>query len=194
MPDAIAGLAGPPPTMLQPASSGADSALSALSGMGTDGFLKLLVAQLRYQSPLEPSDPGDMMLQTAQLAQLDATQQLLNLQQRDLGLQQAVVAAGLVGQQVTATTAEGLPITGTVDAVRYTTAGPVLDVGGREVALGQVSEIRRAGSPDPVAAPTPPPPAGTDAGELSDDVEAGTDAGVVSTDTDTDAPSAGTDA
>jgi flagellar basal-body rod modification protein FlgD len=122
----------------------ADSAMSALSGMGSDGFLKLLVAQLRYQSPLEPSDPGDMMLQTAQLAQLDATQQMASLQRRDLGLQQAVMAAGLVGNDVTATAGDGTRVQGVVDAVRYTTAGPVLDVGGREVPLDQVTEIRRA--------------------------------------------------
>jgi flagellar basal-body rod modification protein FlgD len=122
----------------------ADSAMSALSGMGSDGFLKLLVAQLRYQSPLEPSDPGDMMLQTAQLAQLDATQQMASLQRRDLGLQQAVMAAGLVGNDVTATAGDGTTVQGVVDAVRYTTAGPVLDVGGREVPLDAVTEIRRA--------------------------------------------------
>jgi flagellar basal-body rod modification protein FlgD len=122
---------------------GGDSALTALGGLGSDGFLKLMVAQLRYQSPLEPSDPGDMMMQTASLAQLDAVQQLASLQRRDLGLQQAVVAAGLVGTSVNALATDGTPVQGVVDAVRYTTLGPVLDIEGQEVPFDAVTEIRR---------------------------------------------------
>lgn len=121
-----------------------DSALTALGGLGSDGFLKLMVAQLRYQSPLEPSDPGDMMMQTAQLAQLDAVQQLASLQRRDLGLQQAVVAAGLVGASVSAHATDGTTVQGVVDAVRYTTMGPVLDVAGQEVPFDAVTEVRRS--------------------------------------------------
>lgn len=137
-----------------------DQAMNALGGMDSDGFLKLLVAQLQYQSPLEPRDPGDLMIQTATLAQLDATQQLLAVQQRDLGLQQAVMAAGLVGRDISATDADGLPVQGVVDEVRYTTEGPVLRVGDREVLLQSVSELRAAEAG--VAVPPPveqPPPA-----------------------------------
>ena len=123
------------------ATSQADSAMSALSGMGSDGFLKLLVAQLRYQSPLEPSDPGDMMVQTAQLAQLDASQQLASLQRRDLGLQHAVLATNLLGTDVTGAATDGSPVRGIVEGVRYTTAGPVLNVGGRELPLEHVTEV-----------------------------------------------------
>jgi flagellar basal-body rod modification protein FlgD len=125
------------------APSQADSAMSALSGMGSDGFLKLLVAQLRYQSPLEPSDPGDMMVQTSQLAQLDASQQLAALQRRDLGLQHAVLATNLLGADVTGVDADGGPVEGVVEGVRYTTAGPVLDIGGGDLPLERVTEVRR---------------------------------------------------
>ena len=124
--------------------SGADSAMSALSGMGSDGFLKLLVAQLRYQSPLDPSDPGDMMVQTSQLAQLDASQQLASLQRRDLGLQHAVLATGMLGSQVSGPGPDGGQVEGVVDGIRYTTEGPVLDVGGRELPLESVTEVRRS--------------------------------------------------
>lgn len=128
---------------LQGAASQGDSAMTALSGMGSDGFLDLLVAQLRYQNPLEPSDPGDMMVQTAQLAQLDASQQLASLQRRDLGLQHAVLATGMLGAEVTGTDADGAPIEGVAEGVRYTTSGPVLDVGGRDLPLESVTEVRR---------------------------------------------------
>ena len=119
-----------------------DTALTALGGLGSDGFLKLMVAQLRYQNPLAPSDPSAMMQQTSQLAQLDAVQQLASLQRRDLGLQQAVMAAGLMGDTITADVGGGTHVQGVVDAVRYTTAGPVLQVEGQDVALDAVTEIR----------------------------------------------------
>lgn len=145
MPTAIGAVGAGSPTGIH---GSVDNAMYALGGMDSEGFLKLLVAQLRYQSPLEPSDPGDLMVQTAALAQLDATQQLLSLQQRDLGLQQAVVAAGLVGATVVATTdAAGTQVEGVVEAVRYTTYGPVLEVGGQEVFLGNVLEVRRGPTP-----------------------------------------------
>lgn len=120
---------------------------SALGGMDSEAFLKLLVAQMRYQNPLSPSDPSDMMLQTAQLTQLETIQQLATLQRRDLGLQEAVLAAGMVGSEISAPAADGTTVTGTVDGVRYTVAGPVLDVGGTDVPLGDVTEVRRAGAP-----------------------------------------------
>jgi flagellar basal-body rod modification protein FlgD len=119
-----------------------DSAMSALGGMDSEGFLNLLVAQLKYQSPLEPKDPGDLMTQTAVLAQLDATQQLLAVQQRELGLSQAVAAAGMLGTEVTGTGQDGMSVTGVVEAVRYTEAGPVLDLGGREVLFAEVRSLR----------------------------------------------------
>lgn len=140
MPGAIGGLDAATTQQLH---GSVDSAMSALGGLDSEGFLKLLVAQLRYQSPLEPSDPGDLMTQTAALAQLDATQQLLAAQQRDLGLQQAVAAAGLLGTNVAAVGDDGQPVEGVVDGVRYTSVGPVLDVGGTQVHLGNVLEVRR---------------------------------------------------
>jgi hypothetical protein len=122
----------------------------------SEAFLKLMVAQLRYQNPMSPSDPAAMMAQTSQLAQLDAVQQLANLQRRDLGLQNAVAAAGLVGTDVTAMDFAGETVRGTVDAVRYTTLGPILEIGGREVPFDNVSEIRRPTGVQPPTGPSNP--------------------------------------
>ena len=124
-----------------------DNAMNALGGMDSEGFLKLLVAQLQYQSPLDPKDPGDLMTQTATLAQLDATQQLLAVQQRDLGLQQAVMAAGLIGREVDATNLDGQFVQGVVEGVRYTLEGPVLQIGTSEVLLQSVTEVRAVPEP-----------------------------------------------
>ena len=156
MPTAIGAVGAAAPDQMH---GSVDSAMSALGGMDSEGFLKLLVAQLQYQSPLEPKDPGDLMTQTAALAQLDATQQILATQQRGLGLQQAVMAAGLVGHEVTARGPDGLPLSGEVDAVRYTAAGPVLSIGDQEVLLSSVTELRRVQpAPPPESSETPETP------------------------------------
>lgn len=135
-----------------------DSAMNALGGMDSEGFLKLLVAQLQYQSPLDPKDPGDLMTQTATLAQLDATQQLLAVQKRDLGLQQALTASGLIGREVSGTDTEGHAAQGTVSGVRYTDHGPALSIGSREILLYMVTEVRETATSPAASTPTAPPP------------------------------------
>ena len=160
MPDAIAGVLGTQQFGLH---NSVDSAMSALGGMDSEGFLNLLVAQLRYQDPMKPSDPGDMMTQTATLAQLDANQQLLQIQQRNFGMQQAVQASSMLGTSVTGVGADGDPVSGVVEAVRYTSAGPMLRVGDQELALGAITEQRTVG-----AAPTTGPGTGGDDPEVWD--------------------------
>lgn len=46
--------------------------------LGMDAFLKLLVAQLKSQNPLDPMDPTEFV---AQLAQFNALEQLIQIRQ-----------------------------------------------------------------------------------------------------------------
>lgn len=126
------------------ASAAHTSSASALGGLDGEAFMQLLIAQLRYQSPLEPSDPTQLMMQTNQLAQLDTVQQLVALQRRDLGMHEAVAAANLLGVEVTGFTDDGEPIEGAVSAVRYTASGPVLVIDDRQLPLGAVEQLRHA--------------------------------------------------
>ncbi|MFP4636071.1 MAG: flagellar hook assembly protein FlgD [Nitriliruptoraceae bacterium] len=129
-----------------------DEAMDAMGGMDSEGFLNLLVAQLQHQDPLDPSEPQDLMVQTSQLAQLDATQQLLQTQSRQLSLQQSLAASGMLGTQVTAVGPQEEQVEGVVDSIRYTAAGPVLGIGDTEVAMSEVAEQRLADGatqPDP---------------------------------------------
>ncbi len=91
--------------------SGYSSALSSASpddvAMGKDDFLKLLVAQLQNQDPMNPSDPTEF---TSQLAQFSQLEQLSNANKSLEGLNtmsaemQRMSALGLVGQEVIAQT------------------------------------------------------------------------------------------
>jgi flagellar basal-body rod modification protein FlgD len=56
----------------QTASAGLPSIASALGGDISDLFVKLLVAQIKNQNPLEPTDPAAFVGQLSQLSQVEA--------------------------------------------------------------------------------------------------------------------------
>ena len=62
------------------AASGATTSSAASKGMlGKDDFMKLLVAQMQHQDPMNPSDSSQM---AAQLAQFSSLEQLTNISQQ----------------------------------------------------------------------------------------------------------------
>ncbi len=124
--------------------AGQVSSGSALQSLGADGFLQLLVAQLRYQNPMSPSDPNAMLQQTSQLAQVETLDAVADTQRQLLTLQQTAIAAGLIGREVTAVGSEGSPLTGVVDSVRFSEDGPLLIVDGNEIPLALATELRAA--------------------------------------------------
>lgn len=117
------------------------SADAALGQLGSDAFLKLLVAQLRYQNPLDPADGTQMLQQTAQFTQVETLQAISETNQQLMGLQQVTLAMSVVGKNVTAIGPDGNARFGTVQGVRFTPEGPMLDVDGIELALDNVLSV-----------------------------------------------------
>jgi flagellar basal-body rod modification protein FlgD len=126
----------------------ASSHVSGVGELGSDAFLKLLVAQLRYQNPLEPTDGTEFLQQTAQFTTVEALQTIAETQQNLIGLQQVGLAFDVVGKDVTALDADGNQITGTVDAVRFVADGPILTVAGIEIPLSEVLSVEAASPAD----------------------------------------------
>lgn len=117
------------------------SASDALGALGGDAFLKLLVAQLKYQNPMEPTGATELMQQTAQFSQVETLQALASTQKQLAGMTQFSLAVGLTGKEVTAVGAAGLPVTGTVDGVRFNADGPQLSLSGDWIPLSDVLEV-----------------------------------------------------
>jgi flagellar basal-body rod modification protein FlgD len=123
-----------------------------------DTFLKLLVAQLKYQDPSKPADSTQFLAQTAQFTQVEKLGDIADM----LKSQRMVSASALVGHSVTYMDEMGARQTGVISAAKLNgDSEPILRIGNSEVMLSKVMEIQAAGSPQaaPPTTVTPPPPA-----------------------------------
>jgi flagellar basal-body rod modification protein FlgD len=124
------------------------AAQSPGSTLGKDTFLKLLVAQMKFQNPMSPTDPSAFMAQTAQFTMVEKLENI-DKQSTDLLMaQRSATATGMLGQQVVAAGPDGKDITGIVTGMRITSDGPRIKVDNVEVALTAVKEVDR---PTPAA-------------------------------------------
>ena len=57
-----------------PATGG--TATTSSTSLSKDDFLKILMAQLKYQDPMSPTDPGEFMSQLSQLTQVEQLQNM----------------------------------------------------------------------------------------------------------------------
>lgn len=94
----------------------AETAKSSESSMDKESFLQLLVAQMKYQDPLEPTSNTEYISQYAQFSQVESLQNLSN----SMDLQRA---GSLVGKdvyvQTTTSSGETKYVQGRVDYVSY---------------------------------------------------------------------------
>ena len=137
---------------------------TASSGTSEDQqlFLELLVAQMRYQDPLNPTDSTQFLTQTAQFTSLEKMQDVADRVGLMLNAQVAFGASSMLGQQVTHLLPDGGTATGTVGGVTFGADGPVLDVAGTAVPIGDVLSLGAATSTD-AATDSPAPDTGTPA-------------------------------
>ena len=111
-----------------------------------DAFLKLLVAQLRYQNPMSPADPQAFLAQTAQFTTVEKLNDLAKAEQDLLGAQLRFSASNLIGRTVAYqdkdSDKDDTTVTGVVTAASFTGVTPTLKVGDKDVALSDVKEVR----------------------------------------------------
>jgi flagellar basal-body rod modification protein FlgD len=122
--------------------------------LGKDDFLKMLIAQLKNQDPLNPQEGSEF---AAQMAQFSSLEQLTNLNttleaqsQNSLNLFNAQ-AINLVGKEITAQTAAATDgtaattITGTVTAVNFKDQKASLTVNGQEIPFTDLLSVKGQG-------------------------------------------------
>ena len=111
--------------------------------LGKDTFLKLLVAQMRYQDPANPASSSEFMAQTATFTQVEKLEEIAAQNASMLILQEASTAGAMVGRTATYTGTDGAPVTGRISAVRLAQKDQeaVAVIGGTEVPVGRITEI-----------------------------------------------------
>jgi flagellar basal-body rod modification protein FlgD len=117
------------------------TAKTADDNFGKDTFLKLLVAQLRYQNPLEPQDGSQFLAQTAQFTMVEKLTDLETETKSSLNANQVLAASTMIGHEIKYKDANGDDQTGVVSSVKITSDGPQLRVGFSDVAFDKVEEV-----------------------------------------------------
>ena len=111
------------------------------SSMDKDAFLQLLVAQMKYQDPLEPTSNTEYISQYANFSELEQMQNMSST----LELSRA---AGLVGQTVTVEGTDdngnSYGDTGVVDYITYENQKALVWVNGSSYKLEDVKEVADA--------------------------------------------------
>ncbi len=109
------------------------------SSLDKQAFLQLLVAQMKYQDPLQPTDNTEYVSQLAQFSSLEA----MNNVSDTMNLQRATE---LVGKNVTVkttneTTGVTTEVTGTVDYVTHSGNKTYITIDGNQYNVDDVSQV-----------------------------------------------------
>jgi flagellar basal-body rod modification protein FlgD len=126
--------------------------------LGSDAFLNLLVAQLKYQDPTNPADSTQFLAQTAQFQMVEKLEQLTKMTTEMNRIQNTVEANGLLGRQVTYNLG-GEEKTGVVSSAHLTVDGATVRVGNQDVALDAVTQISAPSASTSLPASVPASPA-----------------------------------
>lgn len=114
------------------------TATTSNSSMDKEAFLQLLVAQMKYQDPLEPTSNTEYISQYAQFSQVESMQNM----SASMDLQRA---SALVGQEVyvkaTGSTGEETLVQGKVEYVVYENGKPYLAINESLYALDDLYTI-----------------------------------------------------
>lgn len=124
-----------------PTGNGLSGSTTTTGSKDKDVFLQLLVAQMKYQDPTNPTDSGEFLAQSAQFTALEKMQSVADQTGLLLGAQLAFGASGLVGKSVQYKLDDGRTGTGLVSGVQFGQTGPVLDIGGVQVPISNVQSV-----------------------------------------------------
>ena len=123
---------------------------SSSSAVSSDMFYQMLSAQLQYQDPMESVDNSQMILQMAQFAQIEASNNLTNQFNIFLELSSMSLGAEMAGKEVMVAVqnADGTSgtKTGVVERVGYTSDGPILQIDGEYHEIWSVISVLAPGS------------------------------------------------
>jgi flagellar basal-body rod modification protein FlgD len=124
--------------------SGTAGAATANTMLDRDAFLKLLVAQLKYQDPSKPVDPSEMISQSASLSVVDKLDQISTVLSEAGATNRLSLGGSIIGKQITFAGPDGYLVTQLVSAVSFDGTSMVLRAGDWDVPIDSVKSIAAA--------------------------------------------------
>jgi len=85
----------------KPATNAPSADASGNNSLNEDTFLTLLVAQLKYQDPMNPADSTQFLTQTAQFTEVETLQKMAKQQEVQQAASQVLAASTMIGRPVT---------------------------------------------------------------------------------------------
>jgi len=113
----------------------------AFAQVDLNDFIKLLVAELQNQDPLDPMNNQEILQQISQIREIESNQRLTDTLGSVLLGQNVATASNLIGRTIVALSAEGERVTGEVERVSIEEGVARLHVGEHTVTLKNVAEI-----------------------------------------------------
>jgi flagellar basal-body rod modification protein FlgD len=137
---------------------GTDAPTTSMDGpnstLDRDAFLKLLVAQLKYQDPTKPADASQMVAQSAQLTMVDRLNEISAQMTTSASSQRFALASAVVGKEITFAAPDGTTRSALATSARLDGDEVVLTAGEFTVPMGSVLSIGVAPTPAPAPAAT----------------------------------------
>jgi flagellar basal-body rod modification protein FlgD len=100
--------------------------------LGKDAFLKMFVAQLQHQDPMNPMNDSEFMGQMASFSTLEQVSNLARVNEKIAASLTSTSAVGLLGRTVTYMDKDDLTHTGKVEKVTSVDGKPFLTVDGTD--------------------------------------------------------------
>ena len=140
----LANIAAANTTTSTTSTSSTNAVTTATNDLGKDAFLKLLIAELSNQDPLNPMEDREFISQMATFSSLEQMQNM-NSTLTSMAEANKFSAANYVGKAVAFTNSEGSQVAAVVNAVWFDNGKTILDTTEGEVPLENVQGISDIG-------------------------------------------------
>ena len=118
-----------------------ETGYDAFQEIDTGDFIKLIVAELQSQDPMNPTDTSDMLNQFNQIREISSNDKLSDTLEAVLLGQNISTGSSLIGKLVEGMTEEGDKIIGQVDAVTVHDNEPQLLVSGSYITMNNILQV-----------------------------------------------------
>lgn len=118
-----------------------------ISGLKAEDFMNMLITQLQYQDPTEPTGNEEILSQVSQLRDLQSATDLSETLQAMVTGSELSNAAGLIGQNIIGQNADGDVVEGVATSARLVDGEAVLKVNGEDVKLTDIDTVSAPPAP-----------------------------------------------